>query len=161
MFRLQQQVSIVCIFLFRAFFDVSRNYKYLSFPLIDFDGILMKSYLRSNIYAVKKLASSYLLCIGSQSLKKLAPSDGEIFGDEIGGESNHGTKKNKKTGQWLIANYITNFDIDIIISNIIANYERKSFIWHLTESCSFIRLVVTSIWNWPLTFFIARHKIII
>ena len=124
---------------------VSRNFKYLSFTLIDFDGILMKSYLRSNIYAVKKLASSYLLSIGSQSLKKLAPSDGEIFGDEIGGESNHGTKKNKKTGQWLIANYITNFNVDIVISNIIANYEKKSFIWHLTEGCSFIRLVVALI----------------
>ena len=36
---------------------------------------------------MKKLASSYLLCIGSQSLEKLAPSDGEIFGDEIRGES--------------------------------------------------------------------------
>ena len=75
------------IFPFSAPFNASCFYTYLSFFLVDFDEILMKSYLRSNTYAVKKLASSYLLCIGSQSLKKLAPSDGEIFGDEIRGES--------------------------------------------------------------------------
>ena len=38
------------------------------------------------------------------------------------------TMAQKKTGHRFIANNMTNFDIDIIISNVIANYEKKSFI---------------------------------
>ena len=38
------------------------------------------------------------------------------------------TMAQKKTGHRFIANNMTNFDIDIIISNVIANYKKKSFI---------------------------------
>ena len=38
------------------------------------------------------------------------------------------TMAQKKTGRRFIANYMANFDIGIIISNITANYEKKSFI---------------------------------
>ena len=33
--------------------------------------------------------------------------------------------KQKKTGSRFIASHMTNFDFDIILSNIIANYEKK------------------------------------
>ena len=50
---------------------------------------------------------------------------GTIFIYTSYSKNNHGTKK---TGHRFKANYMTNFDIDIIISNVIANYEKKSSI---------------------------------
>ena len=50
------------------------------------------------------------------------------FNQQCRGLEQHITMAQKKTGHRFIANYMTNFEIDIIISNIIANYEKKSFI---------------------------------
>ena len=73
------------------------------------------------LYSSYYLSSDFPLSISS---KKLVSFEQEVP-LKAAMITNHGTKK---TGHQFIANYITNFDINIIISNIMANYEKKSFI---------------------------------